>query len=237
MRSERENSLTPEGNRGTIWVIEHDSLGRAAMRAWLVDAGYEVHVVPDGEQCLEELNAIGSDLVLLGLERSDTTGLQACRRLAEHVAARRIPLVCLTESTADDTLQSILDAGGCDFVRKPVGRVELLTRVNAVLDQSRAMQVLKEKTQLQDVLAAVGVACHELNQPLQYVLGIVQLLMMDFSPGDDMYEQLDGVRARIEDMGGITRNLTDLTRFRNGKMPPSGIGPPADTLRVYKDRS
>lgn len=237
MRSERENSQIPQDVRGTLLVVEPDGISRAAIHSWLVAAGFEAHAVADGEQCLEKLNAIGPDLILLSLENCDPAGLRVCRLLKTHAAARHMPVVCLTASIDDGTLQSILDAGGCDFVHKPVARVELLTRVRAVLDQSRAMQVRKDSAQLQDVLATVGVACHELNQPLQYVLGIVQVLMMDFSPGDDMYEHLDGIRARVEEMGGITRKLTDLTRPRTGKISPMPIGSPADTLHIRTHRS
>jgi signal transduction histidine kinase len=102
--------------------------------------------------------------------------------------------------------------------------------VHAVLAQTRAMQVRKDNAQLQDVLSTAGFVCHDLNQPLQYVLGTVQVLMMDFSPGDDMYAQLDGIRARIEDMGGITRKLTDLTR-------PRSVGSPADAPHIRTHRS
>lgn len=237
MRSERENNQILQDARGTILVVEPDGISRAAIRAWLVAAGFEAHAASDGEQCLEKLNAIGPDLILLSLENSDPAGLRACRRFKIHATARHIPVVCLTESIDDGTLQSILDAGGCDFLHKPVGRVELLTRVHAVLDQSRAMQLRKDNAQLQDVLATAGVVCHDLNQPLQYVLGIVQVLMMDFSPGDDMYEHLDGIRARVEEMGGITRKLADLTRPRTGKMSPLPIGSPADTLHICTNRS
>jgi CheY-like chemotaxis protein len=236
MRSERENSQIPQA-RGTLLVVEPDGISRAAMLAWLVAAGFEAHAASDGQQCLEQLKAGGSDLILLSLESADPAGLRACRQLKTHAAARHIPVVCLTESIDDDTLQSILDAGGCDFVHKPVGRVELLTRVHAVLDQTRAMQVRKDNAQLQDVLATAGVVCHDLNQPLQYVLGTVQVLMMDFSPGDDMYAQLDGIRARVEDMGGITRKLADLTRPGSGRMSPLPVGSPADAPHIRTHRS
>jgi CheY-like chemotaxis protein len=243
MRSEGENYQNPQDARGTlqetILLAEPDGINRDAILAWLAAAGFEAHAVADGEQCLEKLNAIGPDLILLSVENSDPAGLWACRLLKTHATARHLPIIILTASIDDETLQSILDAGGSDFVRKPVGRVELLTRVRAVLDQSRAMQVRKDNAQLQDVLETVGVACHDLNQPLQYVLGIVQVLMMDFSPGDDMYAHLDGIRARIEEMGGITRKLTDLTRSRRtGTISPTSTESPADDttqhIRTYR---
>jgi signal transduction histidine kinase len=63
-----------------------------------------------------------------------------------------------------------------------------------------------------EILETAAEVCHKLNQPLQYVMGTVQFLLMDMSTEDKLFERMDMVRQKAELMGDITRKLTALTR-------------------------
>ncbi len=83
------------------------------------------------------------------------------------------------------------------------------------------MEKSAEVEKLNGVLETAGGVCHSLNQPLQYVLGAVQILLMDMSPEDKMYQSLDKIREKMEQMGTITRKLAEVTRYRT---PPQADG-------------
>lgn len=206
-----------EGSPAIILVAEDDRISRKFIQAMLTGAGYEIHAVSDGRQCLEKACQINPDLILMDVVMPNMDGIQTCLRLKADGAMRHIPVIFVTGSTDDETLQAAFDAGGSDYVCKPVSRVELLARVNAALIQRRALEKIKEEQRLKGVLETAGGVCHELNQPLQYVLGAVQVLMMDIPPQDALYAQLDAVRARVEQMGEITRKLADITCLRTRK--------------------
>jgi signal transduction histidine kinase len=69
-----------------------------------------------------------------------------------------------------------------------------------------------EVQKLQSVLETAAEVCHTLNQPLQYVMGTVQFLLMDMPTEDKLFSRLDMIRQKAELMGDITRKLTTLTR-------------------------
>ena len=200
-----------------IMIVEDDPICSEFVRNMLVDAGYGICAAWDGRQCLEQVFECLPDLILMDVSMPGIDGIQACRQLKADATCKHIPVIFVTGNMDDRTLEAAFNAGGSDYVLKPVRSVELLARVRTALAQRRMSLKLAEEEKLKGVLETAGGVCHELNQPLQYVLGAVQLLMLDISPDSSLYANLDTIRARIEQMGEITRKLAEITRLRTRK--------------------
>jgi CheY-like chemotaxis protein len=211
-----ETSSAPERPE-TILLVEDDPVQVKLVQTMLQDAGYATHCAQDGRDCLKLVADLLPDIILMDVVMPHLNGIETCRHLKSDERFRRIPVIFVTGYTDEETLQAAFEAGGKDYVRKPVSRVELLARVRTSLSENRILLKLAREEKLKTALELAGGICHELNQPLQYVLGAVQLIMMDFSDDDVLYPQLDAIRARIEQMGEITRNLSAITRFRTRK--------------------
>ncbi len=197
-----------------LMVVEDDPLNLKTIEKILTDAGYRVHPAQNGRQCLEDVTTVRPDLVLMDINMPDLNGIETCRRLKSGMATRNLPVIFVTGSSDDHHLESAFSAGGCDFVRKPIGRIELLARVRSALIQHQAALRMAEGEKLKGALETAGGVCHELNQPLQYILGAVQLLMLDVPEEAPMFRNLDDIRARVEQMGQITRKLSEITHYR-----------------------
>lgn len=198
----------------TILVADDDPIVIQLLTHMLTEAGYEADAVSDGQQCLERVAQAQPDLILMDISMPEMDGVTACRRLKEMPGLEHIPVVFVTSNADDETLEGAFAAGGSDYVRKPVNRVELLVRVGSVLAQQEALEKLAEKERLKAALETAGGVCHSLNQPLQYVLGAVQILMMDLDPDDQMYKQLDKVRVKLEQIGDITSKMARITQYQ-----------------------
>ena len=210
---------TFEPAQDTIMVVEDDPINLAMVVKMVESAGFRCHGVPDGQKCLTEVMQVNPKLILMDINMPALDGIETCRRLKLDAATRHIPVVFVTGSTDDATLEAAFGAGGTDYVRKPISRVELMVRLRACLAQQAAIQNIAEEEKLKGVLETAGGICHELNQPLQYILGAIQILMMDLDPAAPMYQSLDAVRASVEHMGEITRKLTAITYYRSRKYP------------------
>jgi CheY-like chemotaxis protein len=210
------SSVTPQAPF-SILLVEDDKISLKFVKAMLKAAGYAIECAADGRIGLEIVSRMHPDLIIMDVGMPNMDGLEACRRLKADENHRRIPVIFVTGNTDERTLQAAFEAGGSDYVRKPINRVELLARVNTALTQGQMIRKLAEEEKFKCVLETAGGICHELNQPLQYILGAVQLLMMDVAENDILYAQLDAIRARIEQMGEMTRKLTAITRFRTRK--------------------
>lgn len=204
-------------SKGRVLAVEDDPITLKIISAMLQNAGYHSHSAVDGRKCLEMVHSVCPDVILMDIVMPAMDGVEVCRQLKQDQELAQIPIIFVTASTDDQTLQAAFDAGGSDFVRKPISRVELLARVQSVLAQRRAAQKLAEDQKLKGMLETAGGVCHELNQPLQYILGAVQILMMDTAPEDPVYQSLDNIFKRVSQMGEITRKLTAITQYRTRK--------------------
>lgn len=98
--------------------------------------GYEVLAAVDGEEGLRLALAEAPDLVVLDLMLPGIDGYEVCRRL--RAAGRETPVIMLTAKGQEADKVRGLDLGADDYVTKPVGVMELMARVRAVLRRGGA---------------------------------------------------------------------------------------------------
>jgi PAS domain S-box-containing protein len=93
--------------------------------------------------------------------------------------------------------------------------------IDILIDISMRKSVEDEKIQyekLQGVLEMAGAVCHELNQPLQAILGYAELLVMDRDSDKKIYvERLNNIVSQINRIGKITKKLSSITQYRTVK--------------------
>ncbi len=86
--------------------------------------------------------------------------------------------------------------------------------IRDVTERIRDEERRRENERLQGVLETAGAVCHELNQPLQSIMGYSQLLQMDL-PGDHpLLPKLENVLDAVEKLRQITSRLMNITRYR-----------------------
>jgi signal transduction histidine kinase len=66
---------------------------------------------------------------------------------------------------------------------------------------------------LKGVMELAGAACHELNQPMQVVMGYAQLLTEDVAPEEPLREHLEKIIAEIDRMSLVLRKIQSITRY------------------------
>jgi PAS domain S-box-containing protein len=74
-----------------------------------------------------------------------------------------------------------------------------------------------EKEKLQAVVETAGAVCHEMNQPLMAISGYSELLQMNVTESEKVFQFAQKIRAQVERMAGITRKLMRITSHRTKK--------------------
>jgi len=115
----------------TILVIEDEESIAEPLVENLEFEGYEVLSAADGHQGLELALSGKADLILLDIMLPGVNGYEICRRLREQQFAT--PVIMLTAKGQEADKVRGLDIGADDYVTKPVGILELMARVRAVL--------------------------------------------------------------------------------------------------------
>jgi len=89
-------------------------------------------------------------------------------------------------------------------------------------DISQRKSVEKEKYErerLQGVLEMAGAVCHEINQPLQAILGYSELLMIGSEPDTSEEININSIKSQASRLGRITQKLSNITHYRTVDYP------------------
>ncbi|MBT8365992.1 MAG: PAS domain-containing protein [Deltaproteobacteria bacterium] len=80
-------------------------------------------------------------------------------------------------------------------------------------EKNRAVRDRIQKEKLQGVLETAGAVCHEMNQPLQTILGYSELALADITPDNPAFLSLTKISKQIDRMAEITHKLQGITRY------------------------
>jgi adenylate cyclase len=116
-----------------ILVVDDVADNVEILRMRLASLGYEVVVAEDGEQALAKVRDLLPDLILLDIMMPKIDGLEVVRRLKADPSLPFIPVILVTAKAAPKDVVAGLDAGGDDYLTKPIDHGALVARVRAML--------------------------------------------------------------------------------------------------------
>ena len=116
-----------------IWCVEDDASIREIELYALTSTGFEARGFEDGSAFWAALQTEKPELVLLDVMLPGEDGVSLLRKMKAAPALRDIPVIMATAKGAEyDKIQS-LDLGADDYLVKPFGVMEMISRVKAVL--------------------------------------------------------------------------------------------------------
>ncbi len=121
-----------------IYIVEDDGDIREMERYALTNSGYEVREFPDAAGFFEQCAKQRPQLVVLDIMLPGGDGLSLLKRLRADSALRRVPVMMVTAKSSEIDKVRGLDAGADDYVAKPFGIMEFISRVKALLRRSDA---------------------------------------------------------------------------------------------------
>ena len=123
--------------QGRILFIDDEPEILKAVKFYLEDEDFEVHIAEEGNQAVELAESIQPDLIILDVMMPVMDGIQVCRQLRSRSRTRLIPIIFLTaRETVEDKIKG-LEAGGVDYITKPFNNQELMARIKAHIRLSR----------------------------------------------------------------------------------------------------
>ena len=118
-----------------ILVVDDEKIIVKGIKFNLESEGYEVETAGNGEEAIEILHNVRTDLVILDLMMPKMDGLEACKRIREF---SNVPIIMLTAKSDDNDVILGLDYGADDYITKPFNIMELKSRIRAILRRTRA---------------------------------------------------------------------------------------------------
>lgn len=123
-----------------IYIVEDDENIREIEMFALKNAGFEVQGFDCASAFYARLKEKIPALVLLDIMLPDEDGLSIVKKLRFRAETRKIPIIMATAKTTEIDKVKGLDIGADDYITKPFGVMELISRVKALLRRSRGME-------------------------------------------------------------------------------------------------
>ncbi|GGF41213.1 DNA-binding response regulator [Aliidongia dinghuensis] len=123
--------------RDTVLVVDDSPETLSFLTDALDQAGLTVLVAVDGASALTLLHQITPDLVLMDAIMPGMDGFDCCRRLKRFKHLAPVPVIFMTGLSETEHVVKGLEAGGVDYVTKPIVAEELLARMRVHLANAR----------------------------------------------------------------------------------------------------
>ena len=209
-----------DGSR--ILVVDDDGIIRMLLCRLLERSGFVVDEANSGESAIECIEAHEPDLILLDVIMNGIDGFVTCRKIKEMPGLRHVPIIFLTGRSDISSIVEGLDAGGCDYVAKPINRHEALARMRHHLKMRVLMSFQRQcinglKKGNHDKNRIIGVASHDLRNPLASIRGLSDFLIESGPLNNEQQEIVETIQSTSDSMLHLVDKLLDLSMINSGK--------------------
>ena len=141
---------------GVILVVDDSAESLGMLNTTLVMENYTVLVAMDGVQAISIAEKIQPDLVLMDAIMPNMDGFETCKAFKANTDLMDIPIVFMTGLSETEHVVKAFEAGGVDYVNKPIKLEELLARIKVHLNNSRLTRSARSAL---DGLSQAALAC------------------------------------------------------------------------------
>lgn len=221
-------STTPipaNASAADILIVDDTPANLRLLCGMLRERGYKVRPVPSGETALRAAQASPPDLILLDVTMPGMDGYEVCRRLKADKRLADIPVLFISAlQEAQDKVRAF-QAGGVDYVSKPIQLEEVEARVRTHLELRRQrleleanFARLRELEQRRDALTHM--IAHDMKSPLLAVqLSLDAIRFSRPQPDPAMAEVLETARGGVSAVVQMISQMIDVSRMEAGSMP------------------
>ena len=114
----------------SILVVDDEESFLDPLELALRREGFDVYLARDGQEALEQFDAVGPDVILLDVMLPRLSGIDVCRALRKHST---VPIIMVSAKGEEIDAVIGLEVGADDYVAKPYRLRELIARIRAVL--------------------------------------------------------------------------------------------------------
>jgi diguanylate cyclase (GGDEF)-like protein len=115
-----------------ILLVEDSATLRHAMSQYIIDAGHTPLIARSGEEALQLLEITPVDMIIMDVEMPGLNGFETTRLIREWLGGHWIPIVFVTGLNEDENYREGIEAGGDDYLIKPVSYMIIKAKIRAM---------------------------------------------------------------------------------------------------------
>ncbi len=131
---------------GRILIADDNPMNLDILQTRLAIHGYEIFTATDGEEALTIAREKQPDLILLDVMMPKMDGMEVCRQLRADPSLPFMPIIMVTAKADSKDIVAGLEAGGDEYLTKPVDQAALVARVKSMLRIKALHDTVQEQT-------------------------------------------------------------------------------------------
>ncbi|MCA1440902.1 response regulator [Ensifer sp. IC4062] len=130
----------PANPRDIVLLVDDSPEALGFLTEALEQSGFSVLIATSGNAALNIADRITPDIILLDAVMPGMDGFDTCVRLKANASVTQVPVVFMTGLTETEHVVRALEAGGVDYLTKPINIDELRARIRVHLSNARSAQ-------------------------------------------------------------------------------------------------
>lgn len=115
-----------------ILLVEDSATLRHAMSSYIRSAGHQSLIAASGEESLQLIETTPVDMIIMDVEMPGLNGFETTRLIREWLGDNWIPIIFVTGKSEDEDFAEGIEAGGDDYLIKPVSPIILSAKIRAM---------------------------------------------------------------------------------------------------------
>ena len=213
-----------------ILVVDDEPANLKLVQQLLGEAGYRARLANNGELALRSAKIKPPALVLLDIRMPGMDGYEVCKQLKKDETTRSIPVIFLSALEEEEDKVKAFEAGGVDYVGKPIRKSEVMARIGTHLALRRAqLELERRNAELEaankELEAFSYSVSHDLRAPLRAICGFASALEEDCAGALDAEGQryLGLIRQNAGRMGRLIDDLLALARSSRSELRAADV--------------
>ncbi len=124
----------PDLSETSVLLVDDNQQNLELMQAYLEGLPCRIRTARDGEEAMRMIAEECPDLVLLDVMMPRMSGFEVCQKIKSNPATRDVVVIMVTALHEVGDFERAVECGTNDFITKPVNKLELLTRVQSLLE-------------------------------------------------------------------------------------------------------
>jgi two-component system cell cycle response regulator len=200
----------------SILIIDDNKDNINYLNEKLSDEKFLVISYTGTDNYLEKIQKEKPDIILLNLRLQTGNGLELYRQISITPAATEVPVLLLTNEICDDEIKKIYESGAFGYLKMPVSKVELISRITSALNFRETHKLILEAEKINTFTATVVTANHKIKQPLTLIKLSLSALKRELAketiPVESALKRIEYIDNAVTEISNILNSLNAIEK-------------------------